>query len=312
VRGERGSILPAALFLCLALGSLIAYLAAHTLVATEAVGLHREALEADGRLGGAMIALLRGDQRELGVTVELPDGVRGALLAAEGERGPRAYVELPEGPPFKYLSAILEEGREGLDFPKAAIVANRVQLSGLRPFVLPDVGSRIPVVRTVEELPALPGTYETLPSERWDFDSATSAELRDSAENPDRRAGRRLPGLNVIIGRPLLQLALAAELPSILADQNQPVLAVSLDGDIDARNLGELQAVLVAGGGDVLLDGTTLKGAVIASGTVDLGETGVVWWDEETYYWARDQSFRRVRLLPGSLQAGFREISALP
>ncbi len=312
MRREQGSILLAALFLCLALGSLVAYLATHALVATEALGLDQAAREADARLEEALIALVKSNQHELGVTVELSGGVRGVLLASEGERGPRAYVELPEGPPFKYLSGILEEGRDGLDLPTGAIVADRVQLSDPRPFVLPDPDSSIPVVRTVEELPSLPGTYVALPSERWDFDSASFADLRDSVENPERRPGRRLPGPNVVIGRPMSDVSLSTELRSRASDSSDPLLAVSLDGTIDARNLGDLDAVLVADGGDVLLDGTTLKGAVIASGIVDLGDTGVVWWDEETYYWARDRSFRRIRLVPGSLQAGFRQISALP
>jgi len=312
VRREQGSILLAALFLCLALGSLVAYLATHALVATEALGLDQAARETDARLEEALIALVKSNQHELGVTVELSGGVRGVLLASEGERGPRAYVELPEGPPFKYLSGILEEGRDGLDLPTGAIVADRVQLSGPRPFVLPDPDSSIPVVRTVEELPSLPGTYVALPSERWDFDSASFADLRDSVENPERRPGKRLPGPNVFIGRPMSNVSLSTELHPRASDPIDPLLAISLDGTIDARNLGELKAVLVAGGGDVLLDGTTLKGAAIASGTVDLGDTGVVWWDEETYYWARDRSFRRIRLVPGSLQAGFCEFSTLP
>ena len=312
MRREQGSILLAALFLCLALGSLVAYLATHALVATEALGLDQAARETDARLEEALIALVKSNQHELGVTVELSGGVRGVLLASEGERGPRAYVELPEGPPFKYLSGILEEGRDGLDLPTGAIVADRVQLSGPRPFVLPDPDSSIPVVRTVEELPSLPGTYVALPSERWDFDSASFADLRDSVENPERRPGKRLPGPNVFIGRPMSNVSLSTELHPRASDPIDPLLAISLDGTIDARNLGELKAVLVAGGGDVLLDGTTLKGAAIASGTVDLGDTGVVWWDEETYYWARDRSFRRIRLVPGSLQAGFCEFSTLP
>ena len=56
--------------------------------------------------------------------------------------------------------------------------------------------------------------------------------------------------------------------------------------------------------GSVALDGTTLHGAVFATGSVDLGETGRVVYNRSILRWATDRSLVRTRLVPGSRWEG--------
>ena len=54
----------------------------------------------------------------------------------------------------------------------------------------------------------------------------------------------------------------------------------------------------------IRLDGTTLHGAVFATGSVDLGETGRVVYNRPILRWATDRSLGRTRLVPGSRWEG--------
>jgi hypothetical protein len=97
----------------------------------------------------------------------------------------------------------------------------------------------------------------------------------------------------------------AAETRAALGSADSPLLVVLTGGaDLDAADLADLWAVIVVDDGSVRLDGTTLSGAVFATGAVELGATGQVSFSRAVLRWASDRSLTRVRLVPGTRWEG--------
>lgn len=87
------------------------------------------------------------------------------------------------------------------------------------------------------------------------------------------------------------------------APADDPALLVLTEGArLDARGRGDVYGVIVADGGDVSLDGTTLHGALFATGTVDFGVVGEVVFCRAILRRATDGSLVRTRLVPGTRQ----------
>lgn len=85
----------------------------------------------------------------------------------------------------------------------------------------------------------------------------------------------------------------------------EPCLVILTGGaNLDARNLGEFYGVIVVDQGSVQLDGTVVHGAVFASETVSLGESGEIKFSPAVLRWATDRSLRRTRLVPGTHSQG--------
>jgi hypothetical protein len=84
-----------------------------------------------------------------------------------------------------------------------------------------------------------------------------------------------------------------------------PVMVVLRGGaDLDARNLGDLYGVLVVDDGSLLLEGTTVHGALCVSERVSLGGAGRLLFSREILRWATDRSLTRTRLVPGTRWEG--------
>jgi hypothetical protein len=81
----------------------------------------------------------------------------------------------------------------------------------------------------------------------------------------------------------------------------EPCLVILAGGaNLDARNFGEFYGVIVVDDGSVQLDGTVVHGAVFASETVSLGDSGEILFSPAVLRWATDRSLRRTRLVPGT------------
>ncbi len=110
-------------------------------------------------------------------------------------------------------------------------------------------------------------------------------------------------GLRVIAGAPGQTLVLPADSGGRAPDS--PCLVLATGGvTLDARARGDVYGVIVVDDGDVLLDGTTVHGAVFATGTIAMGETGRVFFFRSILRWATDRSLSRVRLVPGTREEG--------
>ncbi len=74
--------------------------------------------------------------------------------------------------------------------------------------------------------------------------------------------------------------------------------------DLDLEHRGDWYGVIIVDDGSLRLDGTTVHGALFASGRVDLGETGCVVFSPPILRWATDRSLCRARLVPGTRWEG--------
>jgi len=84
-----------------------------------------------------------------------------------------------------------------------------------------------------------------------------------------------------------------------------PILVVLRGGaDLDARDLGDVYGVLAVDEGSLLLEGTTLHGALFVSDRLSLGKAGRVLFSREVLRWATDRSLSRTRLVPGTRWEG--------
>lgn len=194
----------------------------------------------------------------------------------------------------RVLSGVLERGWDGVDLPEAAVVANNILLDSDRttpgiPGAVVPVATLYPVPETIGEV-----AWRELNSPWW-LDEGTVAWLQ---EGPGRA-----PNVDIQEGRAGVRVQPSIEAGSTSAAS--PLLfLLSEAGAIDARHLGELWGVLVAPEG-VLLEGTTLHGAVYSAGNVVLGASGCVVYEEAVRRWACDRSLYRVRLIPGTRLEGW-------
>jgi hypothetical protein len=260
-----------------------------------------------------------------GTVAELPDS-GGWVMKATVRQDP-AISRLT-------TAAWLEKGRDGIDLPLAAMVAETVTASAGRtvPWVeidgggAPGVGGTEPsggavvhVVRSlVEPLFGQKCTTATLAAP-WRLDAgwatlapaavegtpaavgtAPTGAAPTAAEPPAVAPG---PGVVWLSGRFGGLETIPADVGGLTPES--PMLVVLTGGaTLDARDRGDLYGVVVVDDGSVLLDGTTLHGAVFATRTVGLGYTGRLLYSRSILRWATDRSLNRVRLVPGTRSEG--------
>jgi hypothetical protein len=320
---EQGSILMLCLLMCLAVAVVIQTLV--TVVLCGERGLHDEST---GRLRmvekDAGLAVLR--QQALAswcvlpwtTVVESPDKVEGSIseVADGSDWVMTAVVRQDAGVSRIVTSGWLERGRDGIDLPLAALVADTVTASPGRETLWMEVDGCAEASEDEGGPPAAGeaiGHVQSLPSGPllgagcslcaydgpWRLDSGwrgidPASDVREVAEGPGTTFLTDRDGHTVEL--PLGSAGHAVE---------SPVLVILTGGaDLDARDLGDLYGVLVVDDGSVLLDGTVLHGAVFVTGTVDLGETGCLKFARPLLRWATDRSLTRVRLVPGSRREG--------
>jgi hypothetical protein len=268
-----------------------------------------------------------------------PGPAQGTIVAGEdGDWVMQAEVREDPGLSGTCASARLERGRDGIDLPLAALVAAQVDADASRKtsWLGTDpvpTGSResaaIAYLCTPPNVPNLDDGCAVVPlSSVWHLDPGWLQMVTDWGDGSavellgpvDRWTGVEvseeavslsvapLAGVAFLHGRRGERLRLADILPGLGDEQtnagvsaDSPVLVVVIGGaDLDAHDVGELYGVVVADDGSVCLEGTTLHGAVFATGTVDLGATGRLLFSRPVLRWATDRSLRRVRLVPGS------------
>jgi hypothetical protein len=120
-----------------------------------------------------------------------------------------------------------------------------------------------------------------------------------------RRQTAVAPGIGTLVvsGRPGQTLDLPSDCGGFTFES--PCLVVVTGGaNLDARGRGDVYGVMVVDDGDLLLEGTTVHGAVFATGTIDVGQTGRILFSRPVLRWATDRSLVRVRLVPGTRKEG--------
>lgn len=234
------------------------------------------------------------------------------------------------------VSAWVERGRDGIDLPVAALVAGTVTAASGRsePWLsVENVGGGEGAAAGTAV-----GYVAGAPKEPLLDDGCTLAEMRDPwrldpgwkalesssalAAQTAARVGAREDGSNggdddggtppaaVAPGPQVVLLGRDAGRGIRLSDEprgtpEQPVLVLMIGGaELDARDLGDLYGVVVVDEGSLLLDGTTVHGAVFVTGSVDFGDNGRVIFSRSILRWATDRSLQRARLVPGTRWEG--------
>lgn len=309
--GQRGSVVVFSLFICLALGVLVLSLAALVQLSNE-VALSEEA----GRS-----TLVRGEQAlTRGLELCLADWGAPAADSADGvqvtvdECDPveadrrQVTVQIPataDGPresaPLE-VSAVAERGLDGPTLPAAALVAECciAEADRAQPPVDTCAGEEesegwpAPVFLVSPELSAdlAAAAVERLAT-AWRLDAGTALLLQS-----EQGAGSDLLVLQGDRGE-ILRLPAGDLHPDPPSDGHLLIVACG-GADLDLRDQGQLNAVVLCDEGSVLLEGTVVRGAVFATGTVDLGANGAIRYDPGILAWATRGSITRVRLLPGS------------
>jgi hypothetical protein len=222
------------------------------------------------------------------------------------------------------ISAWLERGRDGLDLPLAGLVAAAVTVApdrtspwledggehqGLQESLGEDgsgsggLGRPTAWLRSLPLVPLVgPGvTIATAPTV-WRLDEGWREFFEEAATtpapgSPGLRAGQ---GLIVTIGRPGETVPLPVDWGAASSDDAPALFVLTGGATLDARGRGDICGVMVVDGGDVLLDGTVLRGAVVTTGVVGLGQEGCVSYSPSVLRWATDRALMRVRLVPGT------------
>ncbi len=334
---QAGSVLILVLFACLAVAVSIQALSTVILCAQGAV-----VDESAGRgllaERDAALAVLR--QRALASWESIPRTVvRAEPNAVEG-----SVSQLPGGgdwvldatvrhaPEVSRLvtSGWLEKGRDGLDLPLAALVAGALAVAAGResPWLELETSGMSGASGAGTDV-AAEGYVRVLPSEPLLGEGCSLVGLEDpwrldpgwrrlgaetvihddtgSSEDPavlgEAGSVAAGSGVTVITGR----TGQTAFLPADCGGQapGSPCLILVTGGmTLDARTRGDLYGVIVVDDGDVLLQDTTVHGAVFATGTIDMGETGRLLFSRSILRWATDRSLNRVRLVPGTREEG--------
>jgi len=355
---SRGSVLLYVLLLCLALAVMVQALCAVVVVAqrartAEAVGRAQLAERDRGLAVLCQQALscwspspwqvVYGGENACGGENGEPIGaVEGALSELAGAVTPVKEASVRQDPSVCALgaSAWVEEGRDGLDLPMAALVAGSVRASSSRQTPWLDCeaetealtfagGGAAPAlvpayVVHLPENPILgPGCVLEPLDVPWRLDPGWGllAGLTESGSASTVSGVVPGPGVLVVRGHKgeLVHLSELMRAPAsgesddesrfvgtlTAGDESPAVLTVVVGGaDLDASNLGEVQGVLVVDDGSIYLDGTVLQGAAFATREVEVGESGTIVYRESVLRWATDRSLRRTRLVPGSRKEG--------
>ncbi|MBN1629939.1 MAG: hypothetical protein JW990_09255 [Thermoleophilia bacterium] len=301
------------LFMCLGIAVVVQTLAVAVICGTRALDDERAGRarmeEKDAGLAG-----LR--QHALMAWAETPwmvvsdDGhiVEGCLAEAEAESEWVLAATVRQEPDVSRLvtSALLERGRDGIDLPLAALAAGSLTAAEGRSTAWLEVEEGTEAVAHLQHLPADPAlgagcSLEPLTAP-WRLDPGWAALFGEEAPEGAEGLG---PGPSVVAltGPWGLAVELPVDSPGRSADD--PALVVVTGGvHLDAQDLGDLYGVIVVDDGSARLDGTTLHGAIFATGSVDLGETGRVVYNQAVLRWATDRSLVRTRLVPGSRWEG--------
>jgi hypothetical protein len=223
--------------------------------------------------------------------------------------------------------AWMERGRDGLDLPVAALVAHTVTAGpGRESSVWIDGDDRAAaggeVVGSGAEcyLRSVPAELAVGPAVTvhglgvpWRLGAGWEGMVRglaggDAGAVP---AGAPLAGeagvvmLSAEAGRTVVLRPSDAAVAGAGASPERPLLVVLVGGgSLDMREWGDAFAVVVVDDGALLLDGTTVHGAVFATKTVALGSSGRILFAKDVLRWATDRSLTRVRLVPGTRREG--------
>ncbi len=315
---QTGSVLLLVLFVCLAVAVVIqclcvAVMCAERAAVDESVGRTRLQEKDEGLARLRQWALTSWTSMPWTVLGEEADAVEGSVSELADSAGWLMEAAVRQKPEVSRLGtwAWLERGRDGVDLPLAALVAETVVASPGRavPWMEVDgaaqddgddgAGQNAEAVGYVLTMPSEPvleaGCSLVSLSVRWRLDPGW-CEL---ASATDVGAG---PGV-IVLSEAHGTERLPADCGGGTVDSS--VLVVATGGvDLDARNRGDLYGVLVVDDGCLLLDGTTLHGAVFASGSVDLGISGRVAFSRAVLFWATERSLNRARLVPGTRGEG--------
>ncbi len=208
-----------------------------------------------------------------------------------------------------------ERGRDGLDLPLAAVVAET--MSGDTERTTPWIAGDDRFGPAGESLGSDAGCFlERVPEEILLGSGCAADDLESEwhlsdgwlALSPGSGAGGSGPiagggGVIFLSGRAGLTCTLPAQAPG--SGPEAPALVVmSGGGTLDLRGWGDIYAVVVVDDGSVLLEGTVIHGAVFATRTVSVGSTGQILFAKDVLRWATDRSLNRVRLVPGTRWEG--------
>ena len=304
----RGSVVLFALFACLGVAVCIQALSVAVLCSERAL-----ADEVGGRQRlasmDAVLATLRTKAAGEWLPVDWKPQVHGAyvmhgrLVESEEDADWVLQAEVADSVdgPGQVVSAVVERGRDGVDLPKAACVASRVRVATGRQtdWLLADdcadTGEPVTPVawlRHPESAPIMSSGYVVMGlSREWGLGEGWVEALADG-----EIAGSSVMVLPGVVGQ---TVRLAAGVPP--CGQDRPLLVVVTGGaDLDLRNLGDVWGVFLVDGGSVLLEGSTIHGAVFAGEAVDLGLAGQILFDARILRWATQASLERVRLVRGT------------
>jgi hypothetical protein len=319
--GERGSVVLFVLFVCVAIAVLVQTLSVIVMCAdrgAEAEDRGRQLMsDKDQALAGVRQELLSSwAPRGWSTASEGAQDVETAIaeLAESGGWALRATARQSAEVSSIEAEAWVEKGRDGLDLPLAGLVAADARWTAGRatPWlemdgpVAADAGDSPVEGRPTAWLQTVPpaplfGQGVVVASLRaaWRLDGGWRALL----EAPGG-AGTATDGIGPASATTVLRGRRGTTVPVPAgwgAAEGQPTLLVVMGGaSLDATGRGDLCGVIVVDDGAVLLDGTRVHGAVLATGTVDLGTSGEVLFVPATLRWATDRSFVRTRLVPGS------------
>jgi hypothetical protein len=325
-RSEDGSALLVVFFVCMA--AAIALQAAWGTVLCAQRALAEESLGRQ-RLGekDEVLSLLR--QRALErwqplAWAELGTG-EGMLarVTAEDEWLLEARARQVPALSLGETSAWLERGRDGIDLPRAALVADTVTAGTGRTSAWIGVDERVdaaggtasPAARCFLQRPPVELVFGEgcecicLPT-AWRLDAGWTSLVPGGG--PPVTGGASASSAEGVAPTQRVALLTAAtgltrSMPAACrgVGPDEPTLVVLTGGaTLDARDCGDVYGVLVVDGGSVLLDGTVVHGAVFASGTVSLGATGQILFARDVLRWATDRSLIRARLMPGTRWEG--------
>ena len=299
---SRGSVVVFALFACLVACVAVQMLVAAVVCGHRAIGDEKVGrdllLVKDECLAGLKDLAFRDWRTTEWRSVGEEDGTVSARLAG-GVGGSEwvLHAEVKEvlGSSVAMTSALVERGRDGLDLPSAALVADRVLLDSGRNAPWTTVQSEtVPAyVRMVlGEAPTGEGCLLQTLDSPWGLGDGWRKSLRTLGDTEPEHC-------LIVVGEPGEQVRAPDDVK--VSSSEEPLLLITMGGaDLDLRDMGDLWVVVVVDEGSLAMEGTVVRGAVCVSRDVDMGSAGEVVYEERVLQWARDRSFTRARLVPGS------------
>jgi hypothetical protein len=327
---EAGSIAVFVLFACLAVAVLVQILsvivmcADRTLTAEEAGRVWM--YESDQALASLrQTSLAEWQTKTWSFLPGVPDGVEASLAGLADGEGWVMTASARHEPAVTpiVVSAWLERARDGLDLPLAGLVASAATCTSGRasPWLEIDdgAGSTGGALQDQAEATARFWTAPAAPlvgpgitlgriATPWMLDGGWR-RLFEAAAEAQREAstsgeGNAPPGVAVASEVVVLsgRAGSTVELPAAwgLAAGGPGLVVVAGGVSLDARDRNDVYGVIVVDGGDILLEGTRLHGALFASGAVDFGTNGSLSVSYRILRWATDRSLLRTRLVPGT------------